>query len=98
MTLTTEAVRRLETALHENSKIVAQNAALIKATLAQAYTLDQLEVRYSRGRVALRDLLQTCSVWPAETSPGRATLIPLDAVLLVDAVVNGRLNPAQLPR
>jgi hypothetical protein len=97
MSLTTEAVRRLESALHETSQIMAQNAALVKATLPQSYTLDQLETRYARGRVALRELLQTCGVWPAETSPGRTTLIPLDAVLLVDAVVNGRLDPSHLP-
>ena len=95
--LTTHAAERLQDALIQASHQMAQLAAITKATLQQEYTLDQLEQRYQRGRVELKELLRTVGVLPVGT-PGRTSRIPLDHVLLVDAYINRRLDPKVLLR
>jgi hypothetical protein len=95
--MTAEDARRLANALSENSRIMAQHAATLKATLPQSFTLEELEARYGgMGRVDLKHLLKACYVWPAYTVSGQTIRIPLDHVLLVDDVVNKRIDPALL--
>ena len=93
--ITTHAAEKLEDALLQASHQMAQLAAITKANLQQEYTLDQLEQRYQRGRVELKELLRTVGVLPVG-APGRTTRVPLDHVLLVDAFVNRRLDPKAL--
>ena len=95
--MTAEDARRLTNALSESSLITANHANVLKSTLQQLYTLDELQARYGgMGRVELRDLLKLCCVWPTYVSPGRTTRIPLYHVLLVDAVVNRRIDAMKL--
>lgn len=98
MTISSQDARALQAALRETAIIAAQQAAAIKATLPQLYSLDQLEVRYGgMGRCDLKNLLRACGVWPENTAQGRTIRIPLDHVLLVDAVVNRRIDAARIP-
>jgi hypothetical protein len=84
---------RLECALKVNSDLLAQQNTLIKASMRQEWTLDQLQDRYGgRGRDQIKAWLMELGCWPADTGPGRTTVIPLESVLLLDAVRAKRVS------
>lgn len=95
---------RLESALRELARVNLQQTNVQKAALQQTYTLDDLHERYhgkSRDEIR-RDLLDIKAI-PETGTQGRAITVPLDSVLMLDAIYNGRLavlraDPVDLPK